>query len=357
MSYNEAYQHIVRKIYQKYNPDKTDDVPSLFEKYRGKEKDLTEMICKKYNVSDSEVDEIKSEYHELFTTPPRILSTRSVWIMVIAAIFIVVVCWLYSANRNNTQMENANAAVIDENGTSASPINEDKNAPTIKPFLNFEDLKQLTEVKAASNVVLEFLNEKSNDWEFKGEDNENLIWSKGLETQGQMITYFKEHGIWEYVFFQNDNWSVINQTISDESFELNSEQRDENGDTKTYRKGEFVVQTVQVKLSGAKMPWGYKFLIMKNGQGMAQSQNSNTDNSNIEHEVKERYFVVSEKAYFHDLPNPDSKRKAYLIKGEFLDTDKEENGFVYTEFKNAKGIITKGWLDLKDLEWTTNCDL
>ncbi len=56
------------------------------------------------------------------------------------------------------------------------------------------------------------------------------------------------------------------------------------------------------------------------------------------------FYVTTEKAYFYDQPNATTIKKAYLIKGERIKMVKEADSFVYTEFTNAKGIVTKGWL-------------
>ena len=60
-------------------------------------------------------------------------------------------------------------------------------------------------------------------------------------------------------------------------------------------------------------------------------------------------FVKSEKAYFYQSfdgePTP-----SYVLKGEKINVEKEENGYSYAEYKNSRGVTTKGWLKKSDLK-------
>ncbi len=62
------------------------------------------------------------------------------------------------------------------------------------------------------------------------------------------------------------------------------------------------------------------------------------------------YKVLVPKAYFHNTPDENTKRVAYMIKSEDTVTALKETGeFIYTEFYNARGQLSKGWLRKKDL--------
>ncbi|RYD51398.1 MAG: hypothetical protein EOP52_10415 [Sphingobacteriales bacterium] len=65
----------------------------------------------------------------------------------------------------------------------------------------------------------------------------------------------------------------------------------------------------------------------------------------------EREYIVTQKSYFHDKPDVRSVRKAYLVEGEAFFSQKEKNGFVFVEFANAEGKISKGWIRMDHLEW------
>jgi len=66
------------------------------------------------------------------------------------------------------------------------------------------------------------------------------------------------------------------------------------------------------------------------------------------------YFVVvnknSDRIYFHDLPNDNYVRKAFLVSDEKVYVEKVSNSFGYIEFRNNHGLISKGWIKLKYLD-------
>ena len=70
-----------------------------------------------------------------------------------------------------------------------------------------------------------------------------------------------------------------------------------------------------------------------------------------------QYKVMAARAYFHNDPDPDSRRQAYMIpSNDVVTAYKDENGFIYTEFTNHKGQTSKGWIRKDDVmllsEWT-----
>ena len=69
-----------------------------------------------------------------------------------------------------------------------------------------------------------------------------------------------------------------------------------------------------------------------------------------------QYKVQVARAYFHNEPDPSSRRGAYLIpSNDVITALDEKNGFIYTEFTNNKGQTSKGWVQKTDLvtldEW------
>lgn len=91
---------------------------------------------------------------------------------------------------------------------------------------------------------------------------------------------------------------------------------------------------------------------------------SNTGNPTpkvVSHEVatpaldaaRSDYEVVSERAYFFDKPDKATQRKAYLVKGENITVfnDDFSSKFLYVEFENARGQISKGWIQRSCLDY------
>jgi eukaryotic-like serine/threonine-protein kinase len=67
------------------------------------------------------------------------------------------------------------------------------------------------------------------------------------------------------------------------------------------------------------------------------------------------YRVKSAKTFFHNTPDETTRRGAFLSKNDPITALGQENGFIYTEFTNSRGQVSKGWLKLSDLmtveEW------
>lgn len=62
-----------------------------------------------------------------------------------------------------------------------------------------------------------------------------------------------------------------------------------------------------------------------------------------------RFRVVSAKAYFYKSPDKRTIQKRFLIMGDTGVVMHKSTNFIYTEFVNSKGIITRGWLKLEDI--------
>lgn len=67
-------------------------------------------------------------------------------------------------------------------------------------------------------------------------------------------------------------------------------------------------------------------------------------------EINNKYFtVVNNRAYFYKSPNLENRSRAYLVNGELSKVYSSSGDFVYTEFQNALGKITKGWIRISDI--------
>ncbi|NTS43555.1 serine/threonine protein kinase [Flavisolibacter sp. BT320] len=62
------------------------------------------------------------------------------------------------------------------------------------------------------------------------------------------------------------------------------------------------------------------------------------------------YRVTAAKTFFHNKPEPSTRRNAFLSKGDPITALDEQAGFVYTEFTNSRGQTSKGWLRLDNLQ-------
>jgi eukaryotic-like serine/threonine-protein kinase len=64
-----------------------------------------------------------------------------------------------------------------------------------------------------------------------------------------------------------------------------------------------------------------------------------------------QFRVIASRAFFHNEPDVNTKRKAFMIPSNDLVTGLDEkNGFIYTEFTNSRGQTSKGWLRKADLQ-------
>ncbi len=57
----------------------------------------------------------------------------------------------------------------------------------------------------------------------------------------------------------------------------------------------------------------------------------------------------SRPVFFHNAPDPSTKRKAYFSTQELVYVEKIKNGFGYIEFTNTSGKKSYGWVDVKYL--------
>lgn len=87
------------------------------------------------------------------------------------------------------------------------------------------------------------------------------------------------------------------------------------------------------------------------------SESVKEDNEEPEQAGDDQYighYKILSKAYFHNGPDESTRRNAYVVHWNnayaTLKALKEQDGFVYVEFKNDLGQVSKGWLLKKDLQ-------
>jgi hypothetical protein len=84
-------------------------------------------------------------------------------------------------------------------------------------------------------------------------------------------------------------------------------------------------------------------------------ENIDSNSKQIER-VNKYYYITSEKAFFYQNSNYENMRKAYLVKDEKIQALKDTLGFIYVEFVNASGRMTKGWISKSDITDVYNQD-
>jgi hypothetical protein len=62
-------------------------------------------------------------------------------------------------------------------------------------------------------------------------------------------------------------------------------------------------------------------------------------------------IVTSERAYFHSNPDYNTRKKAYLVRGDLTTALKVSNNFIYVEFYSEYlKKTTSGWIDVNDVD-------
>lgn len=66
--------------------------------------------------------------------------------------------------------------------------------------------------------------------------------------------------------------------------------------------------------------------------------------------------VISNRAYFFDSPNG-NQRTSFLVSNDRIQAIQEQDGYFYTIYTSPSGIITKGWLNKTDLNYSNDKSL
>ncbi|GAB3225971.1 hypothetical protein GCM10027346_07750 [Hymenobacter seoulensis] len=75
------------------------------------------------------------------------------------------------------------------------------------------------------------------------------------------------------------------------------------------------------------------------------------DRTEVDHPMRaeNRYRVVVETAYFYDSPKHTKPNGRYLLRGDVLYGEEQQDGFVRTRFKTPNGATVTGWLKAAEL--------
>ena len=74
-------------------------------------------------------------------------------------------------------------------------------------------------------------------------------------------------------------------------------------------------------------------------------------NSSTDNDIGKVFSLAVPEAYFHDKPDPDTRRKAFINHWNKarLTALNDLNGFIYVVYTNEDGQTSKGWMNKKDL--------
>ncbi|HVE60882.1 MAG TPA: protein kinase [Chitinophagaceae bacterium] len=97
------------------------------------------------------------------------------------------------------------------------------------------------------------------------------------------------------------------------------------------------------------------FVIQKNNSAK-KTDNIPATKTEKPRQIIGQYKVMRSRAYFHNNPDIATRRTAYMVPSQdVVEALDEENDFIYTEFRNNRGQVSKGWLAKQDLitleEW------
>lgn len=96
--------------------------------------------------------------------------------------------------------------------------------------------------------------------------------------------------------------------------------------------------------------------LVKGNSSEPQTASNDSGQAQRPRSIVGQYKVVASRAYFHNEPDGDTRRTAYMVpSNDIVAALDDRNGFIYTEFTNSRGQTSKGWINKKDLmpldEW------
>ena len=95
------------------------------------------------------------------------------------------------------------------------------------------------------------------------------------------------------------------------------------------------------------------YLINKNAtpsETSTASKNEPVTTPNRNRALVAEYKVIVPRAYFHDEPDDNTRRNAYAVPSDStVKAMDDRNGFIYTEIRNSRNQLSKGWLRKEDL--------
>ena len=82
----------------------------------------------------------------------------------------------------------------------------------------------------------------------------------------------------------------------------------------------------------------------------AWTNDGECDCSDCSDESSQSFSVRSERAYFHNEPDPAQRRNAYLVQGDAGTYTAVSGDYVFIKFTNPRGVVSEGWVLLSDLQ-------
>ncbi|MBC7746039.1 MAG: protein kinase, partial [Flavobacterium sp.] len=83
----------------------------------------------------------------------------------------------------------------------------------------------------------------------------------------------------------------------------------------------------------------------------SSDETPSVNTNNGDDDIGKIFTLLVKVSYFHDKPDPATRRNAFINtwNNARLTALNDLNGFIYVSYKNDEGVVTKGWLDKKDL--------
>lgn len=92
------------------------------------------------------------------------------------------------------------------------------------------------------------------------------------------------------------------------------------------------------------------YALVKKRDASVQTAEQNPVSQPVKRTSIGQYKVRSSRAYFHNAPDKATRRSAYMVpSNDVVSALDEKNGFIYIEFTNNKGQVSKGWVQKSDL--------
>lgn len=167
-------------------------------------------------------------------------------------------------------------------------------------------------------------------------------------------------------------WSELNASVSDKSRTLQQLKSAQHPRLKVYKYAFYILLLITVLLivinyaytanrnknaDSIQTSVSEKTGITQAGNGqMLDSFAKSTDKKKADSSVKKEFgkYAVKVKSYFYNTPDINTRRNTFVLpwKDEYgiLTALDDKNGFIYIEFTNRAGRISKGWINKNDLE-------
>ncbi|MEJ7586755.1 MAG: hypothetical protein WKI04_04255 [Ferruginibacter sp.] len=177
--------------------------------------------------------------------------------------------------------------------------------------------------------------------------NATILQSENERLRTLLIQYQEAAKIRESTALNPHKVLSLNEVLSAKLLEENSDVPEM--ETPVYRRASFAGAIIFFIVLAGTAALAYKF---RAKLGFGKSRTGTTIQPSAQSPVVklDQYKVLAPKAYFHNAPDENTRRMAWMINSnDTINALKETPDFIYTEFFNSKNQLSKGWLRKKDL--------